>query len=56
MYDKRERHKAIDLFMKSATGDDYLTNISRAFPHSSLLSQAIDDAGTFFHDEIPAVE
>jgi pimeloyl-ACP methyl ester carboxylesterase len=55
MYDKGQRNKAIDIFMKAAIGTNYKELIANVLPPNSF-ELAVVDAQTFFHEEITAMK
>ena len=55
MYDKGQKNKAIDIFMKKAIGSNYNDIIANVLPSNSF-ELAVVDAKTFFHEEIPSMK
>jgi|GEM_PF-1503697 len=55
MYDKGQKNKAIDIFMKKAIGSNYKDIIANVLPSNSF-ELAVVDAKTFFHEEIPSMK
>ena len=55
MYDKGQRNEAIDVFMKTAIGNNYKEIIANVLPPNSF-ELAVIDANTFFHEEIPSMK
>jgi hypothetical protein len=55
MYDKGQKNKAIDIFMKKAISSNYKDIIANVLPSNSF-ELAVVDAKTFFHEEIPSMK
>ena len=55
LYDKGQKQKAIDIFMRNTIGNDYLKLMEERLPGDSY-DLAVIDAKTYFHYEIPSMK
>jgi pimeloyl-ACP methyl ester carboxylesterase len=55
LYDKGQKQKAIDIFMRNTIGNDYLKLMEERLPVDAY-DLAVIDAKTYFHYEIPSMK
>jgi pimeloyl-ACP methyl ester carboxylesterase len=55
LYDKGQKQKAIDIFMRTTIGNDYLKLMEERLPVDAY-DLAVIDAKTYFHYEIPSIK
>ena len=55
LYDKGQKQKAIDIFMRTTIGNDYLRLMEERLPVDAY-DLAVIDAKTYFHYEIPSMK